>query len=680
MRVCFRLLVACLTVLVVAALTNTSTRAASARAASTRALVAEHVTRLEASGAVLPLRSVRNVDTGIDTELVGFDWDGSSQGEIQVRAMTSTGWSAWQIVDSDPALSPDVGSKEFRGRSSAGPIWLGHDVRQVQFQVTKGSLVNLRLHAIYSAPTPAATQPAAVASSAAVGQPAIYSAPTAAATQPASIVPSVGVGQPAIISRAQWGADESYRTFAPGCDGSVAYADNVHFLVVHHTDNGNSYGPGDSAAIIRGIYYFHTHTNLWCDIGYNFIVDQYGQIFEGRYGGITRPVIGAHAGAFNTGSSGIALLGTFTAAAPSAAMFSALRRLAGWEATIHGINPSGTVTVRAGSFAEARWPAGTHVTLPTIIGHRDVDFTDCPGNAAYAELPALRADVTSDVGAAWARSWSLFQQVRSPATPAIAGAPAVSSWGVDRFDVFVRGGDNQLYHRWSVDGGATFSRWESLGAPPGGLSSSPAAVSWGYARIDVFVRGGDSRLWHKGWAGTWSGWENLGGVLTSAPTVSSWSAGRLDVFADGGGRVVYHKWYQARWSGWESLGGVGAYDPASTSWGPGRIDLFTVGTDGGLWHKWYAGGWSLWREDVSSRFASGVGAASWGPGRLDVFAAANTATKPMTHVFFTNGWGVESLGGSLTSAPSAVSWLYNRLDVFVRGTDGNIWHNRYPGS
>jgi hypothetical protein len=618
--------------------------------------VGEHVIRLAQSGRSLPLRSVRNAPTGIDTELVGFDWDRSSQGEIQVRALTSTGWSAWQTEASDPAVSPDLGSKEFRGRSSAGPVWLGHDIRRVQFQVTKGNLVDLRMHAIYSAPTAIAAPPAGMTASV-----------------------SAGVAQPGIISRAQWGADESYRRFAPGCDGSVDYADNVHFLVVHHTVTGNSYGPGDSAATIRGIYYFHTHTNLWCDIGYNFIIDQYGQIFEGRYGGITQPVIGAHAGAFNTGSSGIALLGTFTSTAPSAAMFSALRRLAGWEATIHGINPSGVVTVRAGSFDEARWPAGTHVTIPTVIGHRDVDFTDCPGNGAYAELPALRADLARDVGTAFSRPWSGFQRVASPATPVIVGAPAVSSWGVDRFDVFGRGSDNQLYHRSSTDGGRTFSGWDRLGAPPGGVSASPAAVSWGDGRIDVFVRGGDARLWHKWWAGTWSGWENQGGTLISAPAVASWSSGRLDVFADGAGRAVYHKWYQAGWSSWESLGGAGVYDPASTSWAPGRIDLFTVGTDGGLWHRSYSGRWSGWGVDIPGRFASGVGAASWGPGRLDVFAAANSPTKPMTHAFYAGGWHTESLGGSLTSAPFAVSWLYNRLDVFVRGADGNIWHNRYPG-
>jgi hypothetical protein len=653
MRFTGRVLVASLPVLVGAGLTM-----GGARAATAPALVAEHVTRLTPAGGFLQLRAEASVSTGINTEMVGFDWDGSAPGEIRVRGLSQTGWSAWQTADSDPALSPDVGSKEFRGRSSAGPVWLGHDIRRVQFQVTKGELPNLRLHAIYSS----------------------YTAPRPVAAEPAVSLAGGGVSQPPIITRAQWGADESYRTYAPGCDGSVGYADNVHYLIVHHTVTGNAYGPSDSAAIIRGIYYFHTHTRLWCDIGYNFLIDQYGQIFEGRYGGITQPVVGSQAGGFNTGSSGVALLGTFTTTPPSAAMFSALRRLAGWEATIHGINPDGTVTIRAGDFPVARWAPGTEVTLPTIIGHRDVEFTDCPGDAAYAELPALRADVAQDVGGAWARAWSGYRLAAAAPRPGIVGAPGVSSWGIDRLDVFARGRDNQLYHRASTDGGAAFSGWERLGAPPGGVLSSPAVVSWGYGRIDIFVQGAKRALWHESWSGSWSGWENLGGALTSAPAVSSWGAGRLDVFVAGVGGVLYHLSYQTAWSGWEGLGGATASSPGAASWGPGHIDLFAVGPDGTLWHKAYTGVWSGWLNEVPGRFAYGVAAASWGPGRLDVFAASNTPGKPTAHLFYDNGWHTESLGGSLSAGPAAVSWLYNRLDVFARGLDGTIWHNRYPGS
>jgi hypothetical protein len=461
----------------------------------------------------------------------------------------------------------------------------------------------------------------------------------------------------------------------------VGYADNVHFLIVHHTASGNNYGPSDSAAIVRGIYYFHTHVNLWCDIGYNFLIDQFGQIFEGRYGGVSQPVIGAQAGGFNTGSSGIALIGTFDTVSPPLAMYLSLRSLTAWKAAIHGINPLGTVTVVAGDFAGALWPTGTQVTLPTIIGHRDLDATDCPGAGAYADLPQLRTDVAAAVGTAFYRGWSGWILLAPSSAEQIIGAPAVASWGIDRFDQFVRGSDNQLYHRWSDNGGVSFTSWEWLGAPPGGVTSSPAAVSWGFDRVDVFVRGGDGGLWHLWWDGTsWNGWEPRGGVLASAPAVSSWDRGRLDVFAVGADGALWHQWWSNTvWNGWESRGGLGVFAPAAASWGPGRIDLFTIGADRGLWHSaWNGLAWSGWSEDISGAWAGGPGAASWGPGRLDVFLPSTAPGAPMSHAWFAGSWSQESLGGSLTSAPAAVSWRYNRLDAFVRGTDGHIWHDQYP--
>ena len=87
------------------------------------------------------------------------------------------------------------------------------------------------------------------------------------------------------------------------------YADAVHMVFVHHTDTPNGYAPGDVPAIIRSIYTYHVRSNGWNDIGYNFLVDAYGRVFEGRAGGIDRPVIGAQTQGFNTGSVGIAVIG-----------------------------------------------------------------------------------------------------------------------------------------------------------------------------------------------------------------------------------------------------------------------------------------------------------------------------------------------------------------------------------
>ena len=131
------------------------------------------------------------------------------------------------------------------------------------------------------------------------------------------------------------------------------------------------------------------------------------------------------------------------------------------------------------------------------------------------------------------------------------------------------------------------------------MTSSPCAVSWGYNRIDVFGRGTDNALWHKWWDGSsWSGWESLGGILTSAPTVSSWGDNRLDVFVKGTDNALWHKWWDgSSWSGWESLGGVLTSAPGAVSWGYNRIDVFVKGTDNALWHKWWDGSsWSGWES------------------------------------------------------------------------------------
>jgi hypothetical protein len=248
----------------------------------------------------------------------------------------------------------------------------------------------------------------------------------------------------------------------------------------------------------------------------------------------------------------------------------------------------------------------------------------------------------------------------------LTSGPGASSWSAGRLDVFVRGTDSALWHKWYENG---WSGWESLG---GVLTSSPAAVSWGSGRIDVFVRGTDSALWHKWYDNGWSGWESLGGVLTSEPAVCSWTPGRLDVFVRGTDSALWHKWYENGWSGWESLGGVLTSGPGAVSWNAGRIDVFVTGTDSAMWHKWYENGWSGW-ESLGGVLMSTPAAASWGPGRLDVFVAGTDGA--MWHKWYENGWsGWESLGGVLTSAPAAVSWGPNRIDCVVMGTDSALWH------
>jgi len=161
----------------------------------------------------------------------------------------------------------------------------------------------------------------------------------------------------------------------------------------------------------------------------------------------------------------------------------------------------------------------------------------------------------------------------------LTSGPAVASWGVNRLDVFGRGGDNALYHKAWV--GTGWSGWASLG---GGLTSDPAAVSWGPNRIDVVVRGGDNAIYHKAWTGTdWSPWASLGGSFTSSPSISSRGNNQLDVFARGtDGRLWLNAWTGVSWSGWMFVGGETGAAPDSVSWGDGRLDVFYTGPDGAL--------------------------------------------------------------------------------------------------
>ncbi|MDQ1402015.1 MAG: hypothetical protein QOG03_331 [Actinomycetota bacterium] len=307
------------------------------------------------------------VHAPLPIEMVGFTWTGAPTGSVEVRAKQGGRWSPWTEVGAGPDEGPDPTSPEHTSITSAGPLWVGSGVREISVRVKEGSPTDVKAVLIHS------TSPS---SGGAMGR---------AAALPV---------QPAIITRAQWGADESYRTYASGCDGSASYASSgVRYAVIHHTVNSNSYSSSQSAALVRGLYYFHTHTNAWCDIGYNFLVDRFGQVFEGRYGGITKAVIGAHAGGFNTGSTGVALIGDFANGYPTAAMRSGLVNFLGWKLGYHGIDPKRSIYVTSGGTQFSRYPAGTVISMPTIIGHRDVDTTECPGDHEYVDVARLRDDV-----------------------------------------------------------------------------------------------------------------------------------------------------------------------------------------------------------------------------------------------------------------------------------------------
>jgi hypothetical protein len=240
----------------------------------------------------------------------------------------------------------------------------------------------------------------------------------------------------------------------------------------------------------------------------------------------------------------------------------------------------------------------------------------------------------------------------------------------------------------------------------------PAVASRGRDRLDVFVRGGDKRLWVRSNTGQgWSGWErdSSGLVLTSAPAAATWGkylqsnagidtfTGPVDVFARGDDNALWHTWWSTTWSGQkESLGhpptGPITSAPTVASWGPGRLDVFVRGSDNRLWQKSCqlpnSGGndvcdgndWSAWQAPPigGGDLGSAPAAVSWGSDRIDVFTRGTDSNT--YHVSFAGGsWGPgwTPLGGQTYGAPAAASPGEGRLYVFVRGTDGDLYRQKF---
>ncbi len=295
----------------------------------------------------VPLHAQRAVAAATPRfNLVGLHWQGSGTPWYRTRSVAGR-WSAWRPADDDWGRG---------GRWRKGnPDWSGAaDAIQVR---AAGRVTRLREYLLWSPPIHVTTRRLALA------------------------------GAPAIVPRSAWQADESIRRAEP------LYAPTLQLAVVHHTVTTNSYSCAQSAAIVRGIEVYHVKGNGWNDIGYNFLVDRCGQVFEGRYGGMDRNVVGAHSQGFNTGSVGIALLGTYQSVGPSAAQRQALVGLLAWRLDVAHVDPLATVNYVSGG--NTKFAAGLPVPLRAISGHRDVYFTECPGDALYRLLPAISQQVAA---------------------------------------------------------------------------------------------------------------------------------------------------------------------------------------------------------------------------------------------------------------------------------------------
>ncbi|MGH3412534.1 MAG: N-acetylmuramoyl-L-alanine amidase [Marmoricola sp.] len=292
-------------------------------------------------------------------KMLGVTWrpgQHTQHPRVEVKVRTDKGWGRWRRLANDPD-GPDPRQYAASTRAGTEPLWVGP---------SEGVKVRV-LSSHHTAPA---------------GLEANLIDPGAGPSM--RLANTTIAPRPNIITRRQWGANPKYRD---QCWKPIHGA-TERGVVIHHTAGTNSYTKAQSDDLVRGIYYYHTRVRGWCDIGYNFLVSKYGQVFEGRAGGFRYQVRGAHAGIFDVNKlmTGIALMGNFDKVRPTRALRTATVRLVAWRLESFYRHPFGTTRIDG-------------VRYPRIAGHRDVKATACPGKYVYAWLPTLRQRVKERIGA-----------------------------------------------------------------------------------------------------------------------------------------------------------------------------------------------------------------------------------------------------------------------------------------
>ncbi|MGW5420326.1 N-acetylmuramoyl-L-alanine amidase [Streptomyces sp. NPDC003943] len=323
-------------------------------------------------------------------ELLGVTWTDPYEelgGRIEVRTRDADDgeWSDWIALEPHPA---DLDGRRPGAPGSTEPVWVGaSDGAEVRISGGDGDgdgdggvpgrlPAGLTLNMI---------DPGGAGATALDAEPAAFTA-AARTDGPPSSAP-----RPEIVSRAEWGGEEiEEKTPEPA---QYLPGGRIKAAFVHHTTSAE-YDCAESASVVRSILDYHVDVEKWRDIGYNFLVDKCGTVFEGRKGGIDQPVLGAHTYGWNTESTGVALIGDFTAqSAPDAALAAAARVIA-YKLGQYGVDPRGRVRLTAGAtqknyFGEA-FELGQVYEFNAVSGHRDGFATECPGNSLYPQLPGIR--------------------------------------------------------------------------------------------------------------------------------------------------------------------------------------------------------------------------------------------------------------------------------------------------
>ncbi|MFJ9753199.1 peptidoglycan recognition protein, partial [Streptomyces chartreusis] len=325
--------------------------------------------------------------------------------EVRTRDIETGEWSGWQKVTVEPGQADGAEGARAALRGGTESVWTGDsdgvEVRLVSADGSEaaGQPAGMDVKLLDPGTDPK-SQPQLAAFSAGEAKTVTrQSSQRAHAMQtvrtharPASLLSAAPASRPStvvkppVITQAEWGASTDY-------DGTPEYGTEIKAAVVHHTgvNSDNTLSCGESRARMRTIQQEHFARGYF-DIGYNFVVDKCGQIFEGRSGGMDLPVRGAHDVGFNTDTVGISYIGNFESARPSRAGLDAIARIVAWKFGMYGIDPTGKVTLTSGMDQGVdgnKIPMGQSVTLPRVFGHRDTNSTACPGANLYPKLTRI---------------------------------------------------------------------------------------------------------------------------------------------------------------------------------------------------------------------------------------------------------------------------------------------------
>ncbi|MDL2077287.1 FG-GAP-like repeat-containing protein [Streptomyces sp. GXMU-J15] len=494
--------------------------------------------------------------------------------QVRTRDIDTGAWSPWRDLVLEPSQAEGKEAERAALRGGTESVWTGEsdgvEVRVVGDDGTEvgGQPAGMDIKlldpgtgpetglepAAFAAETsaPATTEsPTATVSAAPTESESPSPTPTPTDTESPSPTPTETVpeprpstvAKPPIITQAQWGASTDY-------NGTPTYGTEIKAAVVHHTgvDTDNTLSCAESAARMRTIQQAHFAQDYF-DVGYNFVVDKCGQIFEGRSGGTDLPVVGAHDIGFNTDTLGISYIGNFESAKPSRAALDAIARLVAWKFGMYGVDPAGKVTLTSrapqGSSGN-KVPEGQEITLPRVFGHRDTNTTLCPGANLYPKLGRI-ATLAGTPGISHALATADFD--RDGVNDLVAGTPKANR-------VTVIPG--------SVDGPVPAARIGLTQNSPGVPGSSEsgdsfgAATAWGdvngdgHADLAIGVPGEDDTSGSadrgavtvlygpgldSGFSYTTSGVTRAGAKLGSAVAVGDFDGdGKADVFAAGSGK------------------------------------------------------------------------------------------------------------------------------------------------